>query len=70
AASAIFTSILNLSMVIGPLLGAVIVSWGGYYAVIYGGALSSLAAFLYRHLSLTHAQRAKATEPRRVSDRC
>lgn len=67
AASAIFTSILNLSMVIGPLLGAALVSVGGYYAVIYGGALSSLGAFLYRHLSLTRAPQTKS--PERVSDR-
>lgn len=56
AASAIFTSILNLSMVIGPLIGSLLVSVGGYYAVIYGGAVASFIAFLYRHLSLVRAQ--------------
>lgn len=58
AASAIFTSVLNLSMVIGPALGSVLVSVGGYYATIYGGAILSFLAFLYRHLSLVRAARA------------
>jgi DHA1 family quinolone resistance protein-like MFS transporter len=60
AASAIFTSVLNLSMVIGPALGSVLVSVGGYYATIYGGAVLSFGAFLYRHVSLV---RARATAP-------
>lgn len=60
AASAIFTSVLNLSMVVGPLIGSLLASVGGYYAVIYGGAISSLAAFLYRHFSLVSAQRTES----------
>lgn len=58
AASAIFTSVLNLSMVIGPALGSVLVSVGGYYATIYGGAVLSFVAFLYRHVSLVRARAA------------
>ncbi len=56
AASAIFTSVLNISMVIGPALGSVLVSVGGYYATIYGGAALSFMAFLYRHVSLVRAR--------------
>ncbi len=56
AASAIFTSVLNISMVIGPALGAVIVLFGGYEATIYAGAALSFAAFLYRHISLVRAR--------------
>ncbi len=56
AASAIFTSVLNISMVIGPALGAVIVPIGGYYTLIYVGAAMSFLAFLYRHISLVRAR--------------
>ncbi len=70
AASAIFTSILNLSMVLGPLLGALLVSLGGHYAVIYGGAISSLGAFLYRHISLASAQNPERRKSLGAPDRC
>lgn len=63
AASGIFTSMLNLSAVIGPLVGTLLVNWGGYYAVLYGGAVTSFAAFLYRHFSLGYGRRQQTQAP-------
>ncbi|MCS7197355.1 MAG: MFS transporter [Candidatus Bipolaricaulota bacterium] len=60
AASAIFTSVLNISMVVGPALGAAIVPIGGYYALIWMGAAMSFIAFLYRHISLVRARACRA----------
>ncbi|MCX8103942.1 MAG: MFS transporter [Candidatus Bipolaricaulota bacterium] len=60
AASAIFTSVLNISMVVGPALGAALVPIGGYYALIWVGAALSCAAFLYRHISLVRARACRA----------
>jgi len=61
AASAIFTSVLNISMVIGPALGAAIVPVGGYDALMYGGAALAFLAFLYRQISLVRARACRAS---------
>nr|BAL60237.1 transporter, major facilitator family [Candidatus Acetothermum autotrophicum] len=61
AASAIFTSVLNISMVIGPALGAALVPIGGYYALIWVGAALSFVAFLYRQISLVRARACRAS---------
>jgi predicted MFS family arabinose efflux permease len=66
AASAIFTGVLNISMVIGPALGALLVPIGGYYLLIYVGAALSFGAFLYRQISLVRS-RVSAQAPSGVS---
>jgi MFS family permease len=66
AASAIFAGVLNISMVIGPALGALLVPIGGYYLLIYVGAALSFGAFLYRQISLVRS-RVSAQAPSGVS---
>jgi predicted MFS family arabinose efflux permease len=66
AASGIFTGVLNISMVIGPALGALLVPIGGYYLLIYVGAALSFGAFLYRQISLVRS-RVSAQAPSGVS---
>jgi predicted MFS family arabinose efflux permease len=68
AASAIFTGVLNISMVIGPALGALLVPIGGYYLLIYVGAALSFGAFLYRQISLVRS-RVSAQAPSGVSSK-